>query len=717
MLLIRCPYCGRAPGARVPLRRRGAYRAPGRHRRRSATRTSRSSSSSAPTRRACIFERWRHIHGCGRFFNAVRDTVTDKFVIDLQGRRAEARHRDARGDRGLRPPPSVDVTARAAKKRRMMTAPSASPAAAASTARKTAALHLRRQSLSTALAGDTLASALLANGVHLVGRSFKYHRPRGILSAGAEEPNALVTVERDAARKTPNVRATVQELYDGLTRASPEPLAVARLRRRRGQRPRLAAVLGRLLLQDLHVAEGGLEERSTSRTSARPPASASRPTSPIPTTTRRAIAHCDVLVVGGGAGRPRRGARGGRDRRARHPLRRAGRARRRAALRDAARRSTARPAGTGRRRRIAKLAAHGECRAAAAHHGVRLLRPELRRPGRARHRPSRRARPRRCRASGCGRCAPGRSCSPPARSSGRMVFADNDRPGVMLASAARTYLNHYGVAVGRKSASTPPTTAPMRRRSTSRRPASTIAAIVDLRDNPTGPAVDEARGARHRGQSRPRGGRQARGKLRVSSMIGAAEERRRASAPSPVDALLMSAGWTPSVHLFSQSRGKVAFDDATQALPARRPMRRTASRSAPATAPSASRDASTKAIAAGAKAAKDAGGKAGKGAKLDGRRRRKLDRRHAGRGAGRRRRHDGQGLRRLPERRHRQGHPPGGARGHALDRARQALHHQRHGDRPGQDLQHARPGDRRRGARQGRSPRSASPPSARPTRR
>ncbi|TIT76111.1 MAG: sarcosine oxidase subunit alpha, partial [Mesorhizobium sp.] len=65
--------------------------------------------------------------------------------------------------------------------------------------------------------GDTLASALLANGVHLVGRSFKYHRPRGFLSAGAEEPNALVQIVRDDARKTPNVRATVQELYDGLT--------------------------------------------------------------------------------------------------------------------------------------------------------------------------------------------------------------------------------------------------------------------------------------------------------------------------------------------------------------------------------------------------------------------------------------------------------------------------------------------------------------------
>ena len=70
------------------------------------------------------------------------------------------------------------------------------------------------------LQGDTLASALLANGVHLVGRSFKYHRPRGFLSAGAEEPNALLGIERDAARRTPNVRATVQELYDGLAATS-----------------------------------------------------------------------------------------------------------------------------------------------------------------------------------------------------------------------------------------------------------------------------------------------------------------------------------------------------------------------------------------------------------------------------------------------------------------------------------------------------------------
>ncbi|AJE44844.1 sarcosine oxidase subunit alpha family protein [Celeribacter indicus] len=67
--------------------------------------------------------------------------------------------------------------------------------------------------------GDTLASALLANGVRLMGRSFKYHRPRGVFSAGSEEPNALVEL-REGARKEPNTRATVAELYDGLVARS-----------------------------------------------------------------------------------------------------------------------------------------------------------------------------------------------------------------------------------------------------------------------------------------------------------------------------------------------------------------------------------------------------------------------------------------------------------------------------------------------------------------
>ena len=63
--------------------------------------------------------------------------------------------------------------------------------------------------------GDTLASALIANGVHLVGRSFKYHRPRGFFGAGVDEPYAIVQLYRNN-ETDPNVKATEQELFEGL---------------------------------------------------------------------------------------------------------------------------------------------------------------------------------------------------------------------------------------------------------------------------------------------------------------------------------------------------------------------------------------------------------------------------------------------------------------------------------------------------------------------
>ena len=68
--------------------------------------------------------------------------------------------------------------------------------------------------------GDTLASALISNNVHLVGRSFKYHRPRGIMTAGSEEPNAIVQLGSDKALTEPNVRATEIEIYEGLEATS-----------------------------------------------------------------------------------------------------------------------------------------------------------------------------------------------------------------------------------------------------------------------------------------------------------------------------------------------------------------------------------------------------------------------------------------------------------------------------------------------------------------
>ncbi|WP_236208734.1 sarcosine oxidase subunit alpha [Pseudomonas tohonis] len=69
-------------------------------------------------------------------------------------------------------------------------------------------------------AGDSLAAALLANGVDIVGRSFKYSRPRGIVAAGAEEPNAILQIGSTPATQVPNVRATQQALYAGLVAGS-----------------------------------------------------------------------------------------------------------------------------------------------------------------------------------------------------------------------------------------------------------------------------------------------------------------------------------------------------------------------------------------------------------------------------------------------------------------------------------------------------------------
>jgi sarcosine oxidase subunit alpha len=142
-----------------------------------------------------------------------------------------------------------------------------------------------------------------------------------------------------------------------------------------------------------------------------------------------------------------------------------------------------------------------------------------------------------------------------------MVFANNDRPGIMLASAARTYLNHFGVAVGRKVGVYTASDSAYEAAFDLKRAGVTIAAIVDNRDKPGEAVLAEARKLGIEvltGHSVV----DTKGKLRVSSMSVARNGGGSARA-IPVDALLMSAGWTPSVHLFSQSRGKVAYDAAS----------------------------------------------------------------------------------------------------------------------------------------------------------
>ncbi len=148
-----------------------------------------------------------------------------------------------------------------------------------------------------------------------------------------------------------------------------------------------------------------------------------------------------------------------------------------------------------------------------------------------------------------------------------MVFPNNDRPGIMLASAARIYLNHYGVAVGAKVGVYTAHDSAYEAAFDLKRAGVAIAAIVDCRQTPGEAVLAEARSLGIdvlTGQSVVN----TSGKLRVSSMTVA---RNGGGSPRKIaiDALLVSAGWTPSVHLFSQSRGKVAFDAGKPALPAR----------------------------------------------------------------------------------------------------------------------------------------------------
>jgi sarcosine oxidase, subunit alpha len=135
--------------------------------------------------------------------------------------------------------------------------------------------------------------------VHLVGRSFKYHRPRGILRPGSEEPNGMVTVIRDEARTTPNLRVTQVELYEGLKAVSQNRWPSLQARRRPRQRSAVAVLPGGLLLQDFHVAEARVEGALRARDPPRR-GSGEAPTLPDPDRYSQRYAHCDVLVVGAG---------------------------------------------------------------------------------------------------------------------------------------------------------------------------------------------------------------------------------------------------------------------------------------------------------------------------------------------------------------------------------------------------------------------------------
>ena len=409
-----------------------------------------------------------------------------------------------------------------------------------------------------ALEGDTVASALLANGVHLVGRSFKYHRPRGILSAGPEEPNALIDVSRDAARRQPNVRAPVQEVFDGMKVES------------QNRWPSLSFDIGGVnnLLSPFFAAgfyyktfmwPKAAWEKVYEPFIRKAAGLGVAPTEEDPDHYASRYAYCDVLVAGGGVAglsaalaAAEAGARvilcdeqpevGG------------------ALHYDTSVKIDGRNGYNWAQAAAAKLKAMENVTVLTRttafgyynHNFVGLVErvtDHLARPDKMLPR----ERMWQVRAK--------RVILATGSIERHMVFANNDRPGIMLASAARTYLNHFGVAVGRKVGVYTASDSAYEAAFDLKRAGVTIAAIVDNRDKPGEAVLAEARKLGIEvltGHSVV----DTKGKLRVSSMSVARNGGGSARA-IPVDALLMSAGWTPSVHLFSQSRGKVAYDAAT----------------------------------------------------------------------------------------------------------------------------------------------------------
>ena len=147
-------------------------------------------SSCSTIRKAAHLEYWQHVEGCRQWLVLERDTATNTVGRSWLARDGATEQSHDPHDARRRPAGGrIDRT-------------------------QSLAFLFEGREL-TGYVGDTLASALLANGVTLIGRSFKYHRPRGLLAAGVEEPNGLLTLGTQG-RRTPNVPATTTELYEGL---------------------------------------------------------------------------------------------------------------------------------------------------------------------------------------------------------------------------------------------------------------------------------------------------------------------------------------------------------------------------------------------------------------------------------------------------------------------------------------------------------------------
>ncbi len=400
--------------------------------------------------------------------------------------------------------------------------------------------------------GDTLASALMANGVRLVGRSFKYHRPRGVFAAGVEEPNALVTL-LGQGRREPNVRATTLELYDGLVAESQN--------RWPGLSVDLMAVNGwvsPLLPAGFYYKTffGGPGWRFFEPWIRRAAGLGSASVSPDLDRYDHRYAHCDVLVVGGGpaglSAARQAAASGERVILVEQDSRFGG-----ALLWD-------RRTLDGR---DGPAWADAQAQALAALDNVTLLRRTTafgyyddnlvglveRRTDHLATTPAFTTRQR------VWWVRAGRVVLATGAIEQPLLFPNNDRPGVMLAGAARAYLNRWATRPGERAVVYTNNDTAYACALDLAAGGVEVAALVDLRPAPDGRWQDRLREAGiellagHRLVD-CRGGQSVHG-------VEAAPVGGGAAKPLGCDLVAVSGGWAPAVHLHAQAGGRVGFDE------------------------------------------------------------------------------------------------------------------------------------------------------------
>ncbi|MEU1519995.1 sarcosine oxidase subunit delta family protein [Streptomyces sp. NPDC005811] len=457
-------------------------------------------------------ERWSHSAGCRRWFNAVRDTSTNEILAVY---RSGEERPEAPQPRPVTSQPSPPRAAGPVSEDGAGAGAPSGPTGALGAEPPTGFRHpaLGRIDRDAPLTftfdgteyqgyrGDTLASALLANGVIQAATSIKLGRPRGIFSAGVEEPNAVIQIE--APFPEPMLPATAVELYDGLV-ASSLP----------GQ--------GRLA------------------------------TEPDPARYDAVHAHCDLLIVGAGP---------------------AGLAAAAAAARSGARVILAddqpEPGGSllGSGEHLDWVREVGALLEAAPEVRVlprttvfghyddnHLLAVERRTDHLGAAAPAKASRER------VWRIRARRVVLATGAHERSLAFADNDRPGVMLAASARTYLHRHGVLPGRR--------AVVLTTNDSAYPAAldlaaagvAVPVIVDTRTD----AGEWGRRAEAAGVEVLTGHAVigTEGEARLSSVTVAPFGETDGGREFAADLLLVSGGWNPVAHLFSQSGGKLRYDDA-----------------------------------------------------------------------------------------------------------------------------------------------------------